>query len=145
MFFHHFSAAEFKQYLSKKQVYVTAYSTSAGVLYVLFTNDGIYQANFEKPHGILQEKQLERFDTFLLVGTLFQRTVWQMLAQCNDEQLTYEQLATLVGKPKAHRAVANALARNNIAYFIPCHKVIRKDGSLGAFKWGLEKKRLLRS
>lgn len=80
----------------------------------------------------------------VLVGTDFQAAVWQAAIKIPaGSTTTYHELAELIGKNKAHRAVANALAKNDIAYFIPCHRIIRKDGSLGGFRWGLAKKSAL--
>ena len=53
---------------------------------------------------------------------------------------SYEEIAQAIGRPKAVRAVANACAGNPVALLIPCHRVIRKDGSLGGYKWGLTRK-----
>jgi AraC family transcriptional regulator of adaptative response/methylated-DNA-[protein]-cysteine methyltransferase len=77
-------------------------------------------------------------------GTDFQNQVWQAITKIpTGTTATYQQLAQQLGKPKAYRAVANALARNNIAYFIPCHRITRANGSLGGYKWGIEIKSLL--
>ena len=57
--------------------------------------------------------------------------------------VSYTELATALGAPKAVRAVASACARNRIAILIPCHRVLRGDGSLGGYRWGLERKAAL--
>jgi len=59
------------------------------------------------------------------------------------EVLSYSELAANIDKPKAIRAVATACASNRIGVLIPCHRVLRGDGSLGGYRWGLERKRAL--
>lgn len=77
----------------------------------------------------------------VLRGTNFQLRVWRALLQIEPGQrASYAQLARLAGRPGANRAVGSALARNHIAYLIPCHRVIRGDGSSGEYRWGTERK-----
>ncbi len=77
-------------------------------------------------------------------GTAFQMRVWQFLLSIREgDVLSYGELAEQIGKPKAVRAVASACARNRIGVLIPCHRVLRGDGSLGGYRWGLERKRAL--
>lgn len=78
----------------------------------------------------------------LLKGTTLQVKVWKELVTLKEGTTTnYEQIAKAVGNPKAVRAVANAIAKNRIAYLIPCHRVIHKKGSLSKYRWGPERKR----
>lgn len=80
----------------------------------------------------------------LLKGTSFQLKVWQALLSIpNGEQRTYEEIAALIQQPTATRASASAIAKNNIAYLIPCHRVIRKNGDTGQYRWGSERKKAL--
>lgn len=80
----------------------------------------------------------------VLRGSPFQQRVWQMLRHIPPSQtLTYTELAQQIGQPKAVRAVASACAANKIAIAIPCHRVLRKDGSLSGYRWGVERKRQL--
>jgi AraC family transcriptional regulator of adaptative response/methylated-DNA-[protein]-cysteine methyltransferase len=77
-------------------------------------------------------------------GTVFQIKVWQCLLSVREgEVLSYRQLAERLGMPSAVRAVASACGRNRIGVLIPCHRVLRSDGSLGGYRWGLERKRQL--
>ena len=77
-------------------------------------------------------------------GTAFQLKVWQFLLRIPEgDVLSYSELATQLDKPKAVRAVASACARNRIGVLIPCHRVLRGDGSLGGYRWGIERKRAL--
>lgn len=81
----------------------------------------------------------------LLQGTHFQVQVWRALLRVSAGQLiSYRGLAELSGHPRASRAVGSAMARNRIAYLIPCHRVIREDGHWGSYRWGLERKLALR-
>lgn len=77
-------------------------------------------------------------------GTAFQQRVWQALQRIPAGQTaTYAQIAQAIGAPKAHRAVASACAANAIAVAIPCHRVIRQNGALSGYRWGIERKREL--
>jgi AraC family transcriptional regulator of adaptative response/methylated-DNA-[protein]-cysteine methyltransferase len=77
-------------------------------------------------------------------GTVFQRRVWQELRQIPPGTTkTYAEIATMLGKPKAVRAVAQACGANPVAVAVPCHRVIRGDGSLAGYRWGIERKRKL--
>jgi AraC family transcriptional regulator of adaptative response/methylated-DNA-[protein]-cysteine methyltransferase len=76
-----------------------------------------------------------------VAGTVFQQRVWRALRQIpRGETRTYGQIAAAVKRPKAARAVANACARNRIAVVIPCHRVVRGDGGLGGYRWGVKRK-----
>ena len=79
------------------------------------------------------------------IGTDFQQSIWRALQRIPaGKTTTYAQIAEAIGRPKAVRAVGTAIGANPIAYLIPCHRVIRSDGGLGGFRWGLEcKKKLL--
>ena len=79
-----------------------------------------------------------------LRGTAFQRRVWQKLQEIPvGKKVTYAEVARRIGLPKAVRAVAGACAANNLAVAIPCHRVVRTDGSLSGYAWGIERKRVL--
>jgi len=77
-------------------------------------------------------------------GTAFQQRVWRALKQIPvGATVCYADIARRIGAPKAVRAVASAIAANNVAVAIPCHRVIRNDGSLSGYAWGVERKREL--
>jgi len=77
-------------------------------------------------------------------ATAFQRKVWDFLQTIPyGETMSYSQIAARIGHPKATRAVASACARNVVAIAIPCHRVVRDDGGLGGYRWGLHRKRVL--
>jgi len=77
-------------------------------------------------------------------GTAFQQRVWQALRQIPmGETASYAQVAERIGAPKSVRAVAQACAANTLAVAIPCHRVVRSDGALSGYRWGVERKRAL--
>jgi len=77
-------------------------------------------------------------------GTAFQQRVWQALQAIPAGQTaSYAQVAARIGAPNATRAVAQACAANRLAVAIPCHRVVRSDGSLSGYRWGVERKRAL--
>lgn len=74
-------------------------------------------------------------------GTAFQQRVWQALRRIPlGKTATYAYIAKSIGRPKAVRAVAQACGANNIAVAIPCHRVVRTDGALSGYRWGVERK-----
>ncbi|MEE9336144.1 MAG: methylated-DNA--[protein]-cysteine S-methyltransferase [Granulosicoccaceae bacterium] len=74
-------------------------------------------------------------------GTAFQEKVWRVLRGVPVGQtMNYKEVATAMGEPDAHRAVANACGANPVALLIPCHRVVRADGSSGGYRWGIERK-----
>ena len=79
-------------------------------------------------------------------GTAFQQRVWQALRQIpSGETTSYAQIAQRIGSPTSARAVAGACAANTLAVAIPCHRVVRSDGALSGYRWGVERKRELLS
>ncbi|HEV7414910.1 bifunctional DNA-binding transcriptional regulator/O6-methylguanine-DNA methyltransferase Ada [Tianweitania sediminis] len=77
-------------------------------------------------------------------GTAFQQRVWQALREIPaGETISYSELAQRLGAPRAVRAVASACAANALAVVVPCHRVVRSDGGLSGYRWGLERKQAL--
>jgi AraC family transcriptional regulator, regulatory protein of adaptative response / methylated-DNA-[protein]-cysteine methyltransferase len=77
-------------------------------------------------------------------ATAFQRRVWAYLQSIPfGETKSYSQVAKAIGEPSACRAVARACATNPVAVAIPCHRVVREDGSMGGYRWGIERKKAL--
>jgi AraC family transcriptional regulator, regulatory protein of adaptative response / methylated-DNA-[protein]-cysteine methyltransferase len=77
-------------------------------------------------------------------GTAFQQRVWQALREIpTGRTVSYAEIARRIGAPKAVRAVAQACASNALAVAIPCHRVVRTDGALSGYRWGVERKRTL--
>jgi AraC family transcriptional regulator of adaptative response/methylated-DNA-[protein]-cysteine methyltransferase len=74
-------------------------------------------------------------------GTAFQQRVWQALREIPvGATVSYTDIAFRIGSPKSVRAVAGACAANTLAVAIPCHRVVRNDGSLSGYRWGIERK-----
>lgn len=79
-----------------------------------------------------------------LHGTEFQRSVWQVLEQIPLGQTrSYSEIAQAIGRPKSMRAVARACASNPVALQVACHRVLRSDGGISGYRWGIERKRKL--
>ena len=77
-------------------------------------------------------------------GTSFQCDVWHALLTIPSGTVaTYSDIANTIGRPTSVRAVANAVGANPIAWLIPCHRVIRRDGSLGGYRWGVSRKQAM--
>lgn len=77
-------------------------------------------------------------------GTEFQRRVWEALLRIPaGKTASYTDIARRIGAPKSVRAVAQACAANSIAVAIPCHRVVRSDGELSGYRWGVDRKRAL--
>ncbi len=96
-------------------------------------------AYYAGEHGAIDDVPVAQHGTALQLGG------WEALRRiAPGEPLTYTGFAALLGQPKAVRAAASICARNAPALFVPCHRVLRTDGTLGGFAWGLEvKQRLL--
>ncbi len=95
-------------------------------------------------NAYLQNKQARPELPLDLRGTAFQIKVWEFLLSLEDGDLaSYTEVAQAIEKPRAVRAAASACARNRIAVLVPCHRILRADGGLGGYRWGLERKRAL--
>lgn len=124
-------------------VHLSFFETDESESYQQLTHDWP-SANFSRNDRLASElaRQIFKPDSadkpkLDLNGTEFQNLVWKALLKIpRGKTTTYGQLAESIGKPKAARAVGNAVGKNRIAYLIPCHRVIREDGSLGGFRWG---------
>ena len=91
-------------------------------------------------------KNFDHIDLLDLGGTDFQKSVWKALLEIPYGQTSsYKQIANLIGNPKAMRAVGTACGNNPFLIIIPCHRIVKSDGSLGGFAYGSEvKKKLLK-
>ena len=139
---------------SPRGVCAVQFGDSASAL--LAELQGLFPAALLQPGGVLCTQRLARVATLLreplyplalpldLQGTAFQQRVWQALRSIPAGQpLSYRELAARIGTPSAVRAVASACAANRIALLIPCHRVIRSDGSLSGYRWGVQRKQRL--
>ena len=94
--------------------------------------------------GAVRGKTPDRRLPLDIRGTAFQRLVWDELRRIRPgETVSYTELARRIRRPKASRAVASACASNHLAVVIPCHRVVRSDGGLGGYRWGVERKAAL--
>lgn len=106
--------------------------------------DGDYEALVATIVGFVEAPNLGLDLPLDVRGTAFQQRVWQALQGIPVGQtVSYAEVARRIGSPKAVRAVAGACAANNLAVAIPCHRVVRNDGSLSGYAWGVERKRVL--
>jgi AraC family transcriptional regulator of adaptative response/methylated-DNA-[protein]-cysteine methyltransferase len=94
--------------------------------------------------GVVEAPQLGLDLPLDIRGTAFQQRVWQALQAIPAGTTTsYREIAARIGEPQAVRAVGAAIAANKLAVVIPCHRVIRSDGALSGYRWGVERKRAL--
>ncbi len=145
--------------------------TSIGSMLVAATEKGICRLSFDEGEGALAERfpkaQILPADAAMeqlakaavaavehpdrmpdlpldVAGTAFQEAVWQELRRIPaGETRSYAEIAAAVGRPKAVRAAGSANGANNVAVLIPCHRVVRTDGALGGYAYGLERKATL--
>jgi AraC family transcriptional regulator, regulatory protein of adaptative response / methylated-DNA-[protein]-cysteine methyltransferase len=106
--------------------------------------DGVFEKLVAKVVGFVEQPKLGLDLPLDVQGTAFQQRVWKALGQIGvGKTASYGQIAARIGRPKAMRAVARACAANMIAVAIPCHRVIRTDGDLSGYRWGVQRKRAL--
>ncbi len=138
-------------------------ATGAGICYLQFCvkDENFYKENLvkkwknssikedkEKIHKISEKVFLSNVKEveLHLKGTDFQLQVWRTLLSLPGNRLFfYQELASFAGFPTAVRAVANAVGKNPVHYLVPCHQIVRKDGGLGGYAGGVDKKKLILS
>jgi AraC family transcriptional regulator, regulatory protein of adaptative response / methylated-DNA-[protein]-cysteine methyltransferase len=110
----------------------------------LIGNEPGYEELVAKVVGLIEKPKAGLDLPLDIRGTAFQQRVWNVLRQIPPgSTATYSEIAGKIGMPKAVRAVAQACGANALAVAIPCHRVIRNDGSLSGYRWGVERKRAL--
>lgn len=110
----------------------------------LLGGDSNYETMVAQVIGFIENPALLFNFPLDIRGTLFQQQVWRALQAIKPgETLSYSQLAERIGAPKAVRAVASACARNVLAVAIPCHRIVRNNGDLSGYRWGVERKQKL--
>jgi AraC family transcriptional regulator, regulatory protein of adaptative response / methylated-DNA-[protein]-cysteine methyltransferase len=110
----------------------------------LIGGDAQYEALVARVVGLVERPAVSLDLPIDVRGTAFQERVWRALRKIPPgTTTTYSQIARRIGAPKATRAVAGACAANKLAIVIPCHRVVRNDGSLSGYAWGVERKRAL--
>jgi AraC family transcriptional regulator of adaptative response/methylated-DNA-[protein]-cysteine methyltransferase len=106
--------------------------------------DRSYEAMVARVIGFVEAPEMGLDLPLDVRGTAFQQRVWQALQEIPvGRTVSYAEIAQRIGVPKAVRAVAGACAANNLAVAIPCHRVVRNDGALSGYAWGVERKRAL--
>lgn len=110
----------------------------------LVGSDGEFEQLVARVVGLVDAPQIGLDLPLDLRGTAFQQRVWQALREIPAGQTaSYAEIARRIGQPTAVRAVAQACGANPVAVAVPCHRVVRKDGSLSGYRWGVERKRAL--
>jgi AraC family transcriptional regulator, regulatory protein of adaptative response / methylated-DNA-[protein]-cysteine methyltransferase len=110
----------------------------------LIGGDNEYEALVARVVGFVEAPEIGLDLPLDVRGTAFQQRVWRALTEIPVGQtVSYTELARRIGEPKSVRGVAGACAANNLAVAIPCHRVVRSDGSLSGYAWGIERKRVL--
>lgn len=106
--------------------------------------DAGFEATVAQVVGLVEAPQLGHALPLDVRGTAFQQRVWQALrAIPAGETVSYAEVAQRIGAPTSMRAVAQACGANALAVAIPCHRVVRSDGALSGYRWGVERKRSL--
>jgi AraC family transcriptional regulator of adaptative response/methylated-DNA-[protein]-cysteine methyltransferase len=110
----------------------------------LIGNEPGYEQLVARVVGLIESPEIGLDLPLDIRGTAFQQRVWNALQQIPPgSTATYTDIAAKIGMPRAVRAVAQACGSNGLAVAIPCHRVIRSDGSLSGYRWGVERKRAL--
>jgi AraC family transcriptional regulator of adaptative response/methylated-DNA-[protein]-cysteine methyltransferase len=110
----------------------------------LIGGDAIFEQLVSKVVGFVEDPCLGLNLPLDIRGTAFQERVWKTLREIPaGVVVSYSQIAERIGSPKAVRAVAQACGANSIAVAIPCHRVVRQDGDISGYRWGVERKREL--
>ncbi len=110
----------------------------------LVAGDDAFQTHVANVVGLVDNPARAHDIPLDIRGTAFQKMVWAALRDIKPgETCNYTEIAKKLGRPKSARAVANACGSNRLAVAIPCHRVIRSDGSLAGYRWGVDRKRQL--
>jgi len=103
-----------------------------------------YEQTVAQVIGLVEAPQIGLDLPLDVRGTAFQQRVWLALREIPaGSTVSYAELARRIGAPKGARAVAGACAANALAVAIPCHRVVRNDGALSGYRWGVERKQAL--
>lgn len=110
----------------------------------LVGGDAAFEARVAQVASLVEEPRRPVELPLDIRGTAFQQRVWRALQTIPPgETVSYSGLAERIGRPTAARAVARACATNTLAVVVPCHRVVRTDGGLSGYRWGIERKRAL--
>lgn len=112
----------------------------------LMGGDADFEQQLAQVAGLIEAPQLGLGLPLDIRGTAFQQRVWEALRKIPaGKTVSYAELAEAIGAPRAVRAVAGACAANTLAVAIPCHRVVRSDGGLSGYRWGVARKQALLS
>jgi AraC family transcriptional regulator of adaptative response/methylated-DNA-[protein]-cysteine methyltransferase len=107
----------------------------------LVGGDAAFERHVAQVIGFVEQPRIGLELPLDVRGTAFQQRVWQALRQVPaGSTVSYADIARRIGQPRATRAVARACAANTLAVAIPCHRVVRSDGALSGYRWGVERK-----
>lgn len=110
----------------------------------LIGGDGSFETLVARVVGFVDAPKIGLKLPLDVQGTAFQERVWQALRDIPaGDTVSYGDIANTIGAPKSYRAVAQACGANNLAVAIPCHRVVRSDGGLSGYRWGIDRKRSL--
>lgn len=110
----------------------------------LIGSDGDFEQLIAQVVGFIETPSIGLHLPLDVQGTAFQERVWRALCEIPPgTTVSYTEIAERIGTPKAVRAVAQACANNHIAVAIPCHRVVRRNGDLAGYRWGIDRKREL--
>jgi AraC family transcriptional regulator of adaptative response/methylated-DNA-[protein]-cysteine methyltransferase len=110
----------------------------------LISDDPTISSIISQTVAFLETPELEYALPLDIQGTAFQQQVWQALRDIRPgTTVSYGDIAKQIGNPKAVRAVAQACGSNSIVVAIPCHRVVRKNGELGGYRWGIKRKEMI--
>src|SRR5271154_2148477 len=119
-------------------------SSDRGVAAILIGGDAAYEKLVAQVVGFVEAPHVGLDLPLDIRGTAFQQRVWQALREIPaGKTASYADVAARLGSPKSTRAVAAACAANGLAVAIPCHRVVRRDGAVSGYRWGVERKRAL--
>jgi len=126
------------------EFYDDSYDDIFNRLSLTWKNADFIQDN-EQVQKLLDKIFIDKEKVNLFVkGTNFQINVWKAILNINSGEIsTYSDVAILIGKPKAVRAVASAIGSNHIGFLIPCHRVISKSAAMGGYRWGIGRKKII--
>jgi AraC family transcriptional regulator of adaptative response/methylated-DNA-[protein]-cysteine methyltransferase len=111
---------------------------------VLVGGDAGFERTVARVVGFVDGKRADLGLPLDVRGTAFQRRVWEALSAIpRGETRSYAEIAAAIGAKGAERAVGTACGANTLAVAIPCHRVVRRDGAMGGYRWGVERKERL--
>lgn len=139
---------EFQGDFMLSKLYFTEFDSSSDLAHNLVGERDDHRATIVSDYLFGNNDPLGLFNESDLVGELPTRSLDRDVALAlkaipRGETRTYTQIASAIGRPKAVRAVASAIGRNEISFLVPCHRVIRSDGSMGGYRWGVDIKKAL--